>query len=219
MDIRLAMLYSTLMILFLPAAIGSAASAPSAMTDPKPPQVTLDFIFPPSPLIQHGTARLVYEMVITNYVSLAYTLDSIEVAAGRKTFSYSGDALKEMTLQTRVRNSNDTQPYAAHSITGRRRARLDSRASCHSAARADRCGGPVAWSGLDRGRFHAQWSRRGASQGDSVQRWASVYCAALCDRLGTLSVGRWRRNDMVRSRGQEFELLLLRRANLQHDSG
>jgi hypothetical protein len=54
------------------------------MTDPKPPQVTLDFNFPPSPLFQHGTARLVYEMVITNYVSLAYTLDSIEVAAGRK---------------------------------------------------------------------------------------------------------------------------------------
>ena len=97
MDIRLAMLYSTLMILFLPAAIGSAASAPPAMTDPKPPQVTLDFIFPPSPLIQHGTARLVYEMVITNYVSLAYTLDSIEVDAGPKKFSYSGDALKEMT--------------------------------------------------------------------------------------------------------------------------
>jgi hypothetical protein len=57
----------------------------------------LDFNFPPSPLFQHGTARLVYEMVITNYVSLAYTLDSIEVAAGRKKFSYSGDALKEMT--------------------------------------------------------------------------------------------------------------------------
>jgi hypothetical protein len=47
--------------------------------DLKPPQVTVNFIFPPSPLIQDGKARLVYEMVITNYVPIAYTLESINV--------------------------------------------------------------------------------------------------------------------------------------------
>ena len=97
MNIRLAILYLMLMISFCTAAVGSATAAPPAATDPKPPQVTVNFIFPPSPLIQHGMARLVYEMVITNYVPTAYTLESIEVDAGPKKFSYSGDALKEMT--------------------------------------------------------------------------------------------------------------------------
>src|ERR1700682_2344392 len=47
--------------------------------------------------MQHGTARLVYEMVITSYVPPVYTLESIEVDAGPKKFSYSGDVLKQMT--------------------------------------------------------------------------------------------------------------------------
>ena len=85
------------MIAFCLSPVGSAAPALAAVIDPKPPQVTVNFIFPPSPLIQHGTARLVYEMVITNYVPPAYTLESIEVDAGPKKFSYSGDVLKQMT--------------------------------------------------------------------------------------------------------------------------
>jgi hypothetical protein len=97
MNTRLAMLYLPLTISFCLSPVGSSAAAPTAATDPKPPQVTVNFIFPPSPLIQHGTARLVYEMVITNYVPAAYTLESIEVDAGPKKFSYSDDALKEMT--------------------------------------------------------------------------------------------------------------------------
>src|ERR1700682_1678103 len=97
MNISLAILRLTLMIAFCLSPVGSAAPALAAVIDPKPPQVTVNFIFPPSPLIQHGTARLVYEMVITNYVSPAYTLESIEVDAGPKKFSYSGDVLKQMT--------------------------------------------------------------------------------------------------------------------------
>src|SRR5690242_20954053 len=38
--------------------------------DPKPPQVSVGFFFPPSPLIQYGTPRLVYEMRISNYIPL-----------------------------------------------------------------------------------------------------------------------------------------------------
>ena len=82
------------MIWFCLAPVGSTPAASVAATDPRPPQVTVSFIFPPSPLIQHGTARLVYEMVITNYVSPAYILESIEVAAGPRKFLYSGEALK-----------------------------------------------------------------------------------------------------------------------------
>jgi hypothetical protein len=73
MNISLAVLRLTLMISFCFSPVGSAASAQAAAIDPKPPHVTVNFIFPPSPLIQHGTARLVYEMVITNYVPPAYS--------------------------------------------------------------------------------------------------------------------------------------------------
>jgi hypothetical protein len=73
------------------------ASAAADPPDPKPPQVSVDFLFPPSPLIQSGKPRLVYEMRITNYVPLIYTLDAIEVHAGSKTFNYAGETLRQMT--------------------------------------------------------------------------------------------------------------------------
>jgi len=38
----------------------------------------------------------VYEMRISNYVPLAYVLDSIDVSAGSKIFTYSGDTLRSM---------------------------------------------------------------------------------------------------------------------------
>jgi hypothetical protein len=79
------------------APVRSATAAPAAAQDPKPPQVTVSFIFPPSPLIQQRAVWLVYEMVITNYIPPPYTLESIEVDAGSKNFSYAGDMLKEMT--------------------------------------------------------------------------------------------------------------------------
>ena len=65
--------------------------------DPKPPQVSVDFLFPPSPLIQAGKPRLVYEMRVTNYVPVPYTLDAVEVHAGSKTFGYAGGTLRKMT--------------------------------------------------------------------------------------------------------------------------
>ena len=76
---------------FLPTARSWSASA-----DLKPPQITVDFVFPPSPLIQYSAARIVYEMVITNYVAVGYTLESISVDCGERQFSYSGEPLKNM---------------------------------------------------------------------------------------------------------------------------
>jgi hypothetical protein len=77
------------MTLFSLPATGSAP-------DLKPPQVSVDFIFPPSPLIQYGAACLVYEMTITNYVKVGYTLESIRVDSEARQFSYSGDILRAM---------------------------------------------------------------------------------------------------------------------------
>jgi Peptidase family M23 len=64
--------------------------------DPKPPQVSVEFFFQPSAILQRGRPRLVYEMRISNYVPLSYMLDSIDVAAGSKTFTFSGGELKNM---------------------------------------------------------------------------------------------------------------------------
>ena len=79
---------------FLTAA--GARNAWSQSPDPKPPQVSVAFFFPPSPLVQHGISRLVYEMRISNYPPISYDLDSIEVSAGSKKFSYSGAELLSM---------------------------------------------------------------------------------------------------------------------------
>jgi hypothetical protein len=86
MSLRLTAAYLALTILLSLAPIRLASAAPATLTDPKPPQMTASFIYPPSPLIQHGSAWLAYEMVITNYIPPTYTLDSIEVTAGAKKF-------------------------------------------------------------------------------------------------------------------------------------
>ncbi len=62
--------------------------------DPKPVQVIADFVFPPSPILQAGTQHLVYELLLTNFGSLSYTLDGVDVKAGDRTTSFSGDNLK-----------------------------------------------------------------------------------------------------------------------------
>ncbi len=81
-------------LLWITLALAVDARAQSA--DAKPPQVSVEFFYPPSPIIQRGTPRLVYEMRISNYVPLAYVLDSIDVSASAKTFTYSGDTLRSM---------------------------------------------------------------------------------------------------------------------------
>jgi murein DD-endopeptidase len=75
----------------------NCANARAQGTDPKPPQVSVDFFDPPSPIIQYGTPRLAYEMRVSNYVPLTYVLDSVEVDAGSKIFTFSGEALRNMT--------------------------------------------------------------------------------------------------------------------------
>ena len=72
------------------------ANAWAQEPDPKPPQVSVEFFYPPSLIIQHGMPRLVYEMRISNYVPLSYVLDSLDVSAGVKTFTFSGDKLRDM---------------------------------------------------------------------------------------------------------------------------
>jgi hypothetical protein len=62
--------------------------------DPKPVQTTVDFLFPPSPILQAGVQHLVYELRLTNYSYQMATLDSIDVKAGDRIFTFSSVDLK-----------------------------------------------------------------------------------------------------------------------------
>ncbi len=73
-----------------------AAPAGAWAVDPTPPQLTADYIFSPSILIQHDSYNLVYEMRLTNYAPNASTLESIDAIAGSNVFSYSGTALRNL---------------------------------------------------------------------------------------------------------------------------
>ena len=102
--------YRTIMKLWLGIILSTlllSTSVFAAGADLKPPQVAVSFIFPPSPLVQYGATELVYEMIITDYVPSAYTLESIRVDGGKRQFSYSGETLKHM-----VRFAGDPSPIA-----------------------------------------------------------------------------------------------------------
>jgi hypothetical protein len=72
------------------------APAGAWAVDPTPPQLTADYIFSPSVLIQHDSYNLVYEMRLTNYAPSVSTLESIDAIAGPKTFTYSGKTLSNL---------------------------------------------------------------------------------------------------------------------------
>ena len=80
----------------LAAMLALAPTGRADFRDPKPPQVSVDFFYPPSLLIQHGRPRLVYEMRVSNYVPLTYVLDAIDIRAGSKSFGFSGDTLRHL---------------------------------------------------------------------------------------------------------------------------
>jgi hypothetical protein len=50
--------------------------------DPHAPQLNVSFLAPPEPIVQNGSTRLFYEMLITNFAKTAFVLDVIEAKAG-----------------------------------------------------------------------------------------------------------------------------------------
>jgi hypothetical protein len=96
----------------------AALSAHSQSVDPKPVQVTADFVFPPSPIFQEGKQRLVYELLLTNYGSSGYTLDAVDVKAGDRSFSFAGADLKGLIrlLGDKTGRSPSQMLQAGHSF-------------------------------------------------------------------------------------------------------
>jgi len=69
---------------------------PALAADPRPPQLQITFLSEPAPIVQCGSTKLVYEMVVTNFSKRSYVFDSIDAKAGGAPFSFSGTTLTGM---------------------------------------------------------------------------------------------------------------------------
>ena len=72
---------------------------PVRADDPHPPQITVSFLAQPAPLVQDGTTRLYYEMVVTNFAKDSYLLDAIEATAGATKTTFEGAPLAALMLR------------------------------------------------------------------------------------------------------------------------
>jgi hypothetical protein len=64
--------------------------------DPRPPQINLSFLAEPAPIVQYGSVRLFYEILITNFSKDQYVLNSIDIKAGNTKSSFEGAPLAAM---------------------------------------------------------------------------------------------------------------------------
>ena len=71
-------------------------TCPTFAGDPRPPQLNISFLSQPAPIVQYGSTRLVYEMLITNFSKSAYVLDAIDAKAGAMQSKFSGKPLATM---------------------------------------------------------------------------------------------------------------------------
>jgi hypothetical protein len=87
------MAFARLVVLF---SIVLLFAKPASAADPRPPQLQISFLAQPAPIVQYGSTKLVYEMVVTNFSKKSYVFDAIETKAGPAQFSFSGAALAAM---------------------------------------------------------------------------------------------------------------------------
>jgi hypothetical protein len=66
--------------------------------DPHAPQLNLSFLAPPAPIVQNGSTRLFYEMLITNFAKTAFVLDAVEAKAGDTQSKVSGATLAPLMI-------------------------------------------------------------------------------------------------------------------------
>jgi Peptidase family M23 len=73
-------------------------TTPLFASDPHPSQLNVSFLAQPAPIVQDGSTRLVYEMVVTNFSNSKYVLDAVEAKAGTAQFTFAGSALAGMII-------------------------------------------------------------------------------------------------------------------------
>jgi hypothetical protein len=72
------------------------STTPLLAGDPHPPQIKVSFLAEPAPLVQNGSMRLFYEMLITNFSRDRYILNSIETKAGGTKSNFEDSSLATM---------------------------------------------------------------------------------------------------------------------------
>jgi hypothetical protein len=74
-------------------------ATPVRASDPHPPQIAVTFLAQPAPLLQGGTTRLYYEMVVTSFAKESYVLDAVEAKAGSTQTIFEGEQLAALILR------------------------------------------------------------------------------------------------------------------------
>src|SRR5262245_15054316 len=74
-------------------------ATPVRADDPHPPQLTVIFLAQPAPIVQDGSTRLYYEMVITSFAKDSYSLDAVEAKAGATKARFDGQSLAALILR------------------------------------------------------------------------------------------------------------------------
>jgi hypothetical protein len=87
-------------------------------SDPHPPQLDVSFLALPAPIVQNGSTRLVYEMVITNFSNSKYVIDDVQATAGTAQFKFDGSALAGMIK--RLGTSEQPEGPADRTVDGGR---------------------------------------------------------------------------------------------------
>lgn len=72
---------------------------PGYAGDPHPPQLSVTFLAQPAPIVQDGSTRFYYEMVITNFGNSTYVVDAIQAKAGETQTKFDSQALAAMTVR------------------------------------------------------------------------------------------------------------------------
>jgi hypothetical protein len=72
---------------------------PARASDPHPPQITVSYVATPAPLLQNGTTRLYYEMIVTSFSKDSYVLDAVEARAGATRSTFEGPELAPLILR------------------------------------------------------------------------------------------------------------------------
>src|SRR5271166_5613951 len=81
---------------FLPPCFFFLLTTPAPAGDPHPPQLNVSFLAQPAPIVQYGSTKLVYEMLITNFSKIAYVVDAIDAKAGDTQSKFAGAPLAAM---------------------------------------------------------------------------------------------------------------------------
>ncbi len=80
----------------LPVCLFLFLGTPVLAGDPHAPQLNVSFLAQPAPIVQYGSTRLVYEMLITNFSKIAYVVDAVDTKVGETQSNFTGAPLEAM---------------------------------------------------------------------------------------------------------------------------